>query len=306
MLDIIIPAYNATNTISKTLESIKRQSLRDKINVVIVNDNPNDDYTSIVECYKNVLEITLINNPFNLGPSGSRLKGFNSSNSEFVLFCDADDEYINFTAIEQMCNEMLLNENIVCYSFKLFGECQDGSLAASLVHNYTLPAKILRRTYLNKHNILYDSNMRYIEDHLVVAEVLCNLGYTNVIKYKDDFVYRYNYNKDSLTHTVDIDLFYNNFKSFVEYLMKYDTRFIILNVIINLYCVVKYNMFIDCVIKYNTDIKQLLKKYKHTMYDKYLYKEKTVRYIFDKVNRIYHNDLLLYEDFKTFLECLNT
>lgn len=47
-------------------------------------------------------------------------------------------------------------------------------------------------------------------------------------------------------------------------------------------------------------------KYKQSMYDKYLYKEKTVRYIFDKVNRIYHNDLLLYEDFKTFLECLNT
>ena len=75
---------------------------------------------------------------------------------------------------------------------------------------------------------------------------------------------------------------------------------------INLYVIVNYNIVTECVKKYNKEIKEILKQYKHTMYDKYLYKEKTVRYIFDKVNRMYYHDWLLYEDFKTFLECLNT
>ena len=122
MLDIIIPAYKANNTISKTLKSIERQSMKDKIRVVIVNDNPNDDYTNVIDCYKNTLDVTIINNPLNLGTSGARFEGFNNSSSEFVLFCDADDEYINFYSLEKMYNDMVLNENIVCYSFGLLQE----------------------------------------------------------------------------------------------------------------------------------------------------------------------------------------
>ena len=201
---------------------------------------------------------------------------------------------------------MLLNGDIACYSFGLMQEHKDGCLTTSTAYNYILPAKLLRRSFLERYNILYDSSMKYMEDHLVVAEILCNLNCNNIIKYNENFIYKYNYNKTSLTKCVDIDVFYSNIGLFVNHMMKYNTRSIPLYALINFYAVVKYNMFVNCVSKYRIEIKEILKQYKHTMYDKYLYKEKTVRYIFDKVNRIYYHDWLLYEDFKTFLECLST
>ena len=51
MIDIIIPAYNAHNTIKKTLISICMQTVKDKINVYIIDDCSNEDYKEIINIF---------------------------------------------------------------------------------------------------------------------------------------------------------------------------------------------------------------------------------------------------------------
>ena len=50
-LSIIIPAYNAKNTIETTLNSIKNQKLSILFEVVIVNDCSNYNYKEYIDKY---------------------------------------------------------------------------------------------------------------------------------------------------------------------------------------------------------------------------------------------------------------
>ena len=57
MIDIIIPAYNAHETIGKTIGSIAKQINRNDLTVYIVNDGSIKSYDYIIEQYKSLLKI---------------------------------------------------------------------------------------------------------------------------------------------------------------------------------------------------------------------------------------------------------
>lgn len=72
MIDIIIPAYNAHNTIRNTLNSIIEQTNSEEFNVYIVNDASNENYQDIVEEYSNHIKIKEIILEKNSGPGVAR------------------------------------------------------------------------------------------------------------------------------------------------------------------------------------------------------------------------------------------
>ena len=118
MIDIIIPAYNAHETIKDTLESIASQSIKDKINVYIINDFSDKDYSEEISIFKNKLNVKEINTGKNMGPGYARQLGIDSSNSEFIVFIDADDEFYNNKAIEILYNTIKENKcDVVVGSF---------------------------------------------------------------------------------------------------------------------------------------------------------------------------------------------
>ena len=57
MIDVIIPAYNAHETICETLSSIVLQSIKDQLNVYIVNDCSKKDYSKEIKRFSKVLNI---------------------------------------------------------------------------------------------------------------------------------------------------------------------------------------------------------------------------------------------------------
>ncbi|MCI8777804.1 MAG: glycosyltransferase family 2 protein [Bacilli bacterium] len=62
MIDIIIPAYNAKETIFKTLASISLQTIKNCLNVYIVNDASDYNYQEEISFLKNwinIVELTL-------------------------------------------------------------------------------------------------------------------------------------------------------------------------------------------------------------------------------------------------------
>jgi teichuronic acid biosynthesis glycosyltransferase TuaG len=109
-ISVVIPCYNGANYIEKCLGALEIQSFRN-FNVIVIDDNSSDNSIEIIEkCIRNLsIDITLIINEVNLGPSLSREKGIKFSYSEWITFCDCDDWYeSNF--LEEMYKSVINNK----------------------------------------------------------------------------------------------------------------------------------------------------------------------------------------------------
>lgn len=94
-ISVIIPMYNASDTIVKVLDSVKNQSFNCDYEVFVVNDGSTDDSKSIVEKYilnNRSFNVNLINQS-NGGVSKARNTGLRYSNGDFIAFLDSDDEW---------------------------------------------------------------------------------------------------------------------------------------------------------------------------------------------------------------------
>jgi len=123
MISIVVPAYNVSNFIKKTINSVISQS-DTSFEVIIVDDG------SIDNTYEVVQELLLLHKPqrFKLikkengGVSSARNKGIDEANGSYVLFLDGDD-YISDDLIKYLvpiCNE---NEpDIVCWGYDIVNE----------------------------------------------------------------------------------------------------------------------------------------------------------------------------------------
>lgn len=85
-VSIYIPAFNAENTIEKSLNSIFAQTIPFD-EVIVVNDFSQDKTLNIIEKFK---KITIINNSRNEGLSYCRNKGIEISKNNLVAAIDAD------------------------------------------------------------------------------------------------------------------------------------------------------------------------------------------------------------------------
>ncbi|CAG1020953.1 partial heptose III glucuronosyltransferase, partial [Patescibacteria group bacterium] len=95
-VSVLIPLYNKENFILETIFSVDRQITKDvfKIEVIIVNDCSTDRSLEIVKDYiwKNEnVEVKIIENEVNLGPSASLNKALEVLSGDYVALLDADD-----------------------------------------------------------------------------------------------------------------------------------------------------------------------------------------------------------------------
>ena len=88
LVSIITPAYNASQYIKGTIESVLNQTY-DNWELIIVNDGSTDNTKEIVESFKDS-RIKLINQK-NMGVSVARNRGLSEAQGEFITFLDADD-----------------------------------------------------------------------------------------------------------------------------------------------------------------------------------------------------------------------
>jgi len=107
-VDVVIPAYNAETFITKTLESVAKQSYPIQ-SVIVVNDGSIDDTQAcILQCIQSFqhLNIILINQE-NAGLSAARNAGIRRSGADLIALLDADD----FWSPEKLSNQVQLFSN---------------------------------------------------------------------------------------------------------------------------------------------------------------------------------------------------
>lgn len=90
---VIIPCYNAENTIGSLLESIVCQQLSEPWEVIVSDNGSIDGSKAIVESYKDRLpNLRLVDASDKKGPAHARNVGVQAAEGEFLLFIDADDQ----------------------------------------------------------------------------------------------------------------------------------------------------------------------------------------------------------------------
>ncbi len=114
---VIIPTFNSSLSIPKTLESLLEQKYKN-FEVIIVDDLSDDiiQIESIVDKYLDLgLDITLYASNVKLNGAGARNKGVDISSNEYLAFLDSDDiwlpeklETYNNIIIENECNSEIV------------------------------------------------------------------------------------------------------------------------------------------------------------------------------------------------------
>ncbi len=100
VVDIVIPAYNARKTIQKPLTSTLNQDMPAhwSKNVIIVDDGSTDDTAML--CKSTFGEqVQIISHEHNRGRSASRNTGWRAGRGSYVIFLDADCEWLSTSSL---------------------------------------------------------------------------------------------------------------------------------------------------------------------------------------------------------------
>ena len=96
MISVIIPLYNAENTILAALDSVKNQEGDFDFEIMVINDGSTDKSAEKVQQFIDEnpqLKIQLIHQE-NKGVSSARNAGLRSAKGEWIAFLDSDDVWL--------------------------------------------------------------------------------------------------------------------------------------------------------------------------------------------------------------------
>lgn len=115
LVSIIIPVYNASETIENTVKSVLNQSYTN-FEMIIIDDCSTDNSFEIVdELSKRDSRIILHRNKNNLGVAKTRNFGITIAKGEFISFLDSDDIWKSSKLEKQL--EYIKQKNAdICYS----------------------------------------------------------------------------------------------------------------------------------------------------------------------------------------------
>jgi len=197
MIDVIIPAYNAHNTIGNTLLSLAKQINKDCLSVYIVDDGSTYGYDDIIKSYETLLNINVITIK-NSGPGKARQVGIESSHNEYIVFIDADDYLYNEFALVNLMNTI---GDADLAQGRMLEKTADGEREMEPQYCY-LHGKLLRRSIIEANKLVFESTMAKVGD--IYEDSTFNQLYSlccKKINNTGELIYVYNYNQSSLTRT---------------------------------------------------------------------------------------------------------
>lgn len=90
---VVLPAYNATQYIRETIDSVLKQSYQN-FELLVIDDGSTDDTAEVVQAYvQQDSRVQLISQP-NQGVSAARNHGTRRASGELIAFLDADDLWV--------------------------------------------------------------------------------------------------------------------------------------------------------------------------------------------------------------------
>lgn len=119
IFSIIMPAYNAENTITESIASVLNQTF-ENFKLYIIDDASTDTTVDIIKSF-NDERIILIKKEFNSGVAETRNVGISLCAGKYISFIDSDDLWQN-SKLEKQHHFLINGKNVVCSNYSVFWE----------------------------------------------------------------------------------------------------------------------------------------------------------------------------------------
>ena len=196
-VSVIMPVFNESNLIEKSIESVNNQNLKD-IELICINYSSTDNCLETLNKFSKKYNFIKIINGENLSLAEARNKGIKESLGKYIAFLDPGDIFLDKTALKKMYNWALKNDaNIVCGNLKRI--------------NSDFQKNIFKKDFIIKNNIGFPdlkigSDVLFLVDFLTsIQEIyiipidLYGYDYTINGNYKDKFK-NYQMKHDYIVH----------------------------------------------------------------------------------------------------------
>lgn len=210
LLSIIIPIYNKEKFLQDCLSSILDNTFKD-FEIICINDGSTDNSLSIVNMFKEKDHRIKVYSQLNKGPASARNLGIAHSDSDYIMFVDADD-YIESNTIES-CVPYLEDNDLIIFGIKVFGDSfkekrktddeyyklkfnDKLSINDSFILNtdVSLCNKIFKKSIIKKNNIKFLNGYIYEDANFFFKYISC---ITNVF-FINKLLYNYRRHSDSI------------------------------------------------------------------------------------------------------------
>ena len=187
ILSIIIPCFNAHDTIRRALDSVYRDSFQ--IEYIISDDNSDKPYDYLKTEYPN-LQIT--RSEVNRGAGVARNQGMKLAKGDWICFLDADDELLIEDLISFVTdyNDFDIIKGRVTWSKGYKRE------NISIIPSFMVHGTFFKRKFLMDNNLHFHPQLRIYEDTYFMK---LSLHVTKNVYYVDDIIYALRYNPNSTT-----------------------------------------------------------------------------------------------------------
>ena len=185
-ISVVIPCFNSAATIERALRSVEHQTIKPH-EVLVVDDASSDNTVSIIEQFARAssLNIRVIKQSVNGGPSVARNTAWNVATSEFIAFLDADDQW-HPQKLELQLGVMLDNRTcVMSFHDHLFGSSEQfenlpftpitsqATLRNYLLRNRSATPTVMLRTTITERFL---NTKRYAEDYLLWLTITASHG----------------------------------------------------------------------------------------------------------------------------------
>lgn len=204
-LDIIIPTYKNKTGLRRTLRSIE---FSDKINVIVIDDCSNLDYSDIIYEYP---EIKFYQLEQNIGPGMARQYGINHSNGTYITFLDTGD-YFYDGGLENILKQIEENTYIKMYYWSYVYD--DKNILNDTIDDKTI-GTVYKRSFIEMYNIYFSREGSYANEDYgfsracrLILEQLEEYGFPKTSKLIKIPAFYEHIDKNSLTKINHDEFFY--------------------------------------------------------------------------------------------------
>jgi glycosyltransferase involved in cell wall biosynthesis len=229
LISINIVAYNAEQTLAKTLKSVALQK-NVSLEIIFVNDASTDSTLSIIETFKKEnphIPCTIISNQSNLGITASRNIAFEHSIGIYIAVLDSDDVWTNPLKLSKQLSFLLENPKAIAIGTQMNLVGNDNHSVTYT--NYEITDSAMRRNFLisnqiahssvlfKKTNLTYDESLYIWEDY----DFFLKLGQQGELANLNEVMVDYLYNPKKYSFSKKIKLIQTEIQIIKKYKKEY-------------------------------------------------------------------------------------